>query len=128
MTTKHLQDKDGLVSVTRRDLLKGTSALIIGVAVPPLAAISSATAKASVVTRTLNPAQLDTWLAIAADGRVTGYWGKMDMGQGVDTAIAQIIAEELDVDVDIVDIIAGDSALCADQGGASGSTDRKSVV
>ena len=122
MTTKHLQDKDGLVSVTRRDLLKGTSALIIGVAVPPLATISSATAEASVVTRTLNPAQLDTWLAIAADGRVTGYWGKMDMGQGVDTAIAQIIAEELDIDVDIVDIIAGDSALCADQGGASGST------
>ena len=107
MTTKHLQDKDGLVSVTRRDLLKGTSALIIGVAVPPLATISSATAEASVVTRTLNPAQLDTWLAIAADGRVTGYWGKMDMGQGVDTAIAQIIAEELDIDVDIVDIIAG---------------------
>ncbi len=86
---------------------------------PPLPA---GKAQASIATRTLNPAQLDTWLAIAADGEVTCYWGKMDMGQGVDTAIAQIVAEELDIDVDIVDVIAGDSALCADQGGASGST------
>ncbi len=107
------------VTIARRDLLKGAAALVVAVAVPLPA---SRVASASLATRTLNPAQLDTWLAIAANGDITGYWGKMDMGQGVDTAIAQIIAEELDVDVDRVSIIAGDSALCADQGGASGST------
>lgn len=111
---------DDRFMLARRDLLKGAAALVVGIAVPPL--LPGGTAQARMVTRTLNPAQLDTWLAIAANGEITGYWGKMDMGQGVDTAIAQIIAEELDVDVDIVNIIAGDSALCADQGGASGST------
>ena len=106
-------------TIARRDLLKGAAALIVAVTVPPF---TTGKAEASIATRALNPAQLDTWLAIAANGEVTGYWGKMDMGQGVDTAIAQIIAEELDIDVDIVNIVAGDSALCADQGGASGST------
>ncbi len=109
-------------TIARRDLLKGAAALVIAVAVPPISPLATARAEASLVARTLNPAQLDTWLAIAADGTITGYWGKMDMGQGVDTAIAQIIAEELDVDVDNVNIIAADSALCADQGGASGSS------
>lgn len=109
-------------TIARRDLLKGAAALVVAVSVPPITALTSRKADARILTRTLNPAQLDTWLAIADDGTVTGYWGKMDMGQGVDTAIAQIIAEELDVNVDSVNIIAGDSALCADQGGASGST------
>ena len=110
------------LTVARRDLLKGAAALVVAVAVPPTLRLESGKARASVVTNSLDPTQLDTWLAIAADGNVTGYWGKMDMGQGVDTAIAQIVAEELDVDVDKVSIIAGDSAVCVDQGGASGST------
>ncbi len=109
-------------TIARRDLLKGAAALVVAVTVPPISLLTTARAKTIHVARTLNPAQLDTWLAIAADGTITGYWGKMDMGQGVDTAIAQIIAEELDVDVDNVNIIAADSALCADQGGASGSS------
>lgn len=122
MTDHDTRATDAPLMIARRDLLKGSAALVISAAVPSLATLVPATAEAGMATRTLNPAQLDTWLAIGADGRITGYWGKMDMGQGVDTAIAQIIAEELDVDVDIVSIVAGDSALCADQGGASGST------
>ena len=109
-------------TIARRDLLKGAAALVVAVTLPPISLLTTARAEASLVARTLDPTQLDTWLAIAANGTITGYWGKMDMGQGVDTAIAQIIAEELDVDVDNVNIIAADSALCADQGGASGST------
>lgn len=122
MAATRIDSHNESVNIARRDLLKGAGALVISIALPPLASLAPRVARASITTRTLNPAQLDTWLAIAANGEVTGYWGKMDMGQGVDTAIAQIIAEELDVDVDIVTIVAGDSALCADQGGASGST------
>jgi CO/xanthine dehydrogenase Mo-binding subunit len=122
MADKDTHEKEAPVTIARRDLLKGSAALVLSATFPPLATLVPAAAEAGMATRTLNPAQLDTWLAIAADGRITGYWGKMDMGQGVDTAIAQIIAEELDVDVDLVGIVAGDSALCADQGGASGST------
>jgi CO/xanthine dehydrogenase Mo-binding subunit len=106
--------------IARRDLLKGTAALVVTVNVPPFFAAGAAAAAAPV--RTLDPTELDTWLAISGDGSVTGFWGKMDMGQGVDTAIAQIIAEEMDVNVDRVTVIFGDSGTCADQGGASGST------
>ena len=43
---------------------------------------------------------------------------KMDLGQGVDTAISQMVAEELDVDMRHVDTLFGDTDLMADQGGA----------
>ena len=110
------------LKIARRDLLKGSGALLVTMHVPAAALFGSSKVEARAVTRTLNPAELDTWLAIDGNGIVTGYWGKMDMGQGVDTAIAQLIAEELDVAINKVNIVFGDTALCADQGGASGST------
>lgn len=112
----------GNFNIARRDLLKGAAALVVTISVPATAQLTASKADAKTLARSLDPTQLDTWLAIASDGSVTGYWGKMDMGQGVDTAIAQIIAEEMDVDIDKVNIIFGDSGLCVDQGGASGST------
>ncbi|MEE8538340.1 MAG: molybdopterin cofactor-binding domain-containing protein [Acidiferrobacterales bacterium] len=110
------------LKIARRDLLKGSGALLVTMNVPAAALFGSSKAEARAVTRKLNPAELDTWLSIDGNGIVTGYWGKMDMGQGVDTAIAQLIAEELDVAINKVNIVFGDTALCADQGGASGST------
>lgn len=114
--------RPGELNIARRDLLKTGGALFVTMNLPATAWLGTSVANARSLTRDLNPAELDTWLAIDSDGVVTGYWGKMDMGQGVDTAIAQMIAEELDVSVDKVNIIFGDTALCADQGGASGST------
>ena len=70
----------------------------------------------------LAPDQLDSWLAIKSNGDVVAYFGKMDMGQGVDVAIAQIVAEELDVAFARVSVVMGDTALTVTQGGASGST------
>src|SRR5689334_2925720 len=40
--------------------------------------------------------QLDDWLAIEPDGMVVAYSGKVELGTGVRTALAQIVAEELD--------------------------------
>ncbi len=48
-------------------------------------------------------------------------FGKMDMGQGLSTAISQMIAEELDVPVKTVKLIMGDTAQTINQGGASSS-------
>ena len=50
------------------------------------------------------------------------FTGKMDMGQGLFTAIGQIVAEELDVPFKAVKVIMGDTATSVNQGGASGST------
>ena len=72
--------------------------------------------------RAIAPTDLDTWLTLSSDGRVTAFFGKMDMGQGVDTAIAQVVAEELDVDVARVDVVMGDTHRTPNQGGASGSS------
>ncbi len=110
------------LKIARRELLKSTGALLVTMNVPAAALFGASKAGARSLSRKLNPAELDTWLAVDGNGIVTGYWGKMDMGQGVDTAIAQLIAEELDVPVSNVNIVFGDTALCADQGGASGST------
>jgi CO/xanthine dehydrogenase Mo-binding subunit len=71
------------------------------------------------------PDQPDSWLAIKADGAVVAYFGKMDMGQGVDVAIAQIVAEELDAPFERVSFVRGDTARTINQGGASGSTGNK---
>src|SRR5207245_9099423 len=70
----------------------------------------------------LLPDELDSWIAVTPDGSVTAFFGKMDMGQGVDVAIAQIVADELDVAFDRVSVVMGDTAFTCNQGGASGST------
>ena len=70
----------------------------------------------------LLPSELDSFIAINTDGSVSAFFGKMDMGQGLFTAIGQIVAEELDVPFNQVKVIMGDTATSVNQGGASGST------
>jgi CO/xanthine dehydrogenase Mo-binding subunit len=65
---------------------------------------------------------VDAFFAIGADGRVTLYCGKVDLGTGLRAAIPQIAAEELGVDLAQIDLITGDSALTPDQGATAGST------
>src|SRR5262249_27250345 len=66
-------------------------------------------------------AQLDAWLAIAADGGVTAYTGKCELGQGLHNSQIQLVAEELGVAVDRVRLVQCDTALVPDQGTTSGS-------
>jgi nicotinate dehydrogenase subunit B len=110
--------------LSRRDLLKGGAVLLIAVGDPGAwAAFAGEDAGASgPAVRPRSPDSLDTWLAVQEDGRVTAYFGKMDMGQGVDTAIAQVVAEELDLPVDRVTVVMADTGLTPNQGGASGSS------
>jgi CO/xanthine dehydrogenase Mo-binding subunit len=67
------------------------------------------------------PTELDSWVAVLPDGRVQAFFGKMDMGQSLEVAIAQIVADELDVACDKVDVLMGDTGTSCNQGGASGS-------
>ena len=53
---------------------------------------------------------------------LSAFFGKMDMGHGLHVAIAQIVAEELDVPFKRVKVFMGDTATSVNQGGASGST------
>ena len=65
--------------------------------------------------------EVDGFLAIDADGKVTLFSGKVDLGTGVRTALTQIAAEELDVPIERVTVVQGDTALTPDQGPTFGS-------
>ncbi|MGH8642414.1 MAG: molybdopterin cofactor-binding domain-containing protein [Burkholderiales bacterium] len=112
--------------ITRRDFLKASGSLVVSVSIP--GAVATALSQGMSSTATLGgkpallPDQLDSWIAILPDGSVTAFFGKMDMGQGVDVAIAQMVAEELDVAFERVSVVMGDTAFTCNQGGASGST------
>jgi nicotinate dehydrogenase subunit B len=101
---------------SRRDLLKGGGALIVSFSLSGEALAEQAAAQ-----RSLSIAEVDAFLAIDARGRVTVYSGKVDLGTGVRTALAQMAAEELDVPFNTVRVIEGDTALTPDQGTTWGS-------
>ena len=65
--------------------------------------------------------QLDAWLAIGADGLVTAYTGKCELGQGLYTAQTQLVAEELCVPIESVTLVQCDTAATPDQGTTSGA-------
>ena len=97
---------------SRRDFLKLGGALLIGfqlegqklpVAGPP------------------NANQIDTWLAIHADNTATFYVGFAELGQGNSTALLQIAAEELDMDLDQLSTINLDTHVTPNQGGTYSS-------
>ena len=107
-------------TISRRDFLKTSGALVITLALP--GAVTTALSQSAGGKPPLTPDQLDSWIAVLPNGNVTAYFGKMDMGQGVDVAIAQMVAEELDVAFERVEVVMGDTLLTCNQGGASGST------
>jgi len=103
--------------IDRRALLQSGAALIVAFSLP----LQRAGAQASAGAKTLSPDRVDGFLAVATDGRVKVYSGKVDLGTGVRTALTQMVAEELDVPMSHVALIQGDTALTPDQGTTSGS-------
>jgi nicotinate dehydrogenase subunit B len=107
--------------ISRREFLQTTSgALLVSIGSGTVSAVRS---QGPFDTRRshIDPAQLDSWLGIAADGSVTAFTGKCEFGQGILTAQTQLVAEELDVPIDRVKLIQCDTAVCPDQGTTSGS-------
>jgi nicotinate dehydrogenase subunit B len=67
------------------------------------------------------PGDLNAYLKIGTDGRVSCYTGKIEMGQGINTSLSQMLAEELDVPLASVDMFMGDTDLCPYDRGTWGS-------
>ena len=72
------------------------------------------------------PSDFNAFLRIGEDGRVTCFTGKIEMGQGTMTSLPQMLAEELEVPLDSVDMVMGDTALCPWDGGTFGSLSTRS--
>src|SRR6266446_3181544 len=110
-------------SISRRDLLKSGGALIVGFAFSSsLTDAAQTNAGAGDDGKPLDPNDVDSFLAIHANGSVTVYSGKVDVGTGLRIAVAQMAAEELGIPADRISIVDGDTGVCPDQGGTGGST------
>ncbi len=104
--------------LSRWDLLKRAGCLLVGFSA---AGRISASEPAAAQISGAPGDQLDSWIAIDEQGRVTAYTGKCELGQGLYTAQTQLIAEELAVPIDRILLIQCDTALTPDQGTTSGS-------
>jgi nicotinate dehydrogenase subunit B len=110
------------MSASRRDFLKSGGALIVSFSGAASLADQLAFAQGPFATQDQRVArQVDSWLAIGTDGRVTAYTGKCELGQGIYTVQMQLVAEELSVPLARVTLIQCDTSVAPDQGTTSGS-------
>ena len=108
------------IPVDRRDFLKLTSTgLVVLMAVDPVHGLQEAARPQA--GRQGPPADVNAYLHIGADNRVTCFVGKVELGQGSMTSLAQLLAEELDVPLTSVDIVMGDTDVCPWDMGTFGS-------
>src|SRR5216683_3773746 len=112
------------MNLSRRSILRAGGAFVVSIGVPvsfdTVLGINASFAQGA--RPPLVPGELASYIAVNADGTVSAFFGKMDMGQGLFVAIAQMVAEELDVPFASIKVIMGDTATSVNQGGASGST------
>lgn len=113
-------------ALSRRDFLKQSGGLVVSFSLAPLARLEPS--RDGLVQRgggaprsQIDAKQVDSWIGIGADGRVTAYSGKCELGQGMHTTQVQLIAEELAVPIDRVTLIMCDTSISPDQGTTSGS-------
>ncbi|HJY76029.1 MAG TPA: molybdopterin cofactor-binding domain-containing protein [Burkholderiales bacterium] len=98
------------LSLGRREFLKTTGALVVGFSM-----FGAANAQTLRAPKSVAKEAVDSWLTIGPDNRVTVYCGKVDLGTGSRTALAQLAAEELDVAFERVEMVMGDTATTPDQ-------------
>jgi nicotinate dehydrogenase subunit B len=102
--------------VTRREFLKLTGGgLLVFFTVGELPFFSKEAEGAPL------PTDFNAFLKIGEDGRVSCFTGKIEMGQGVVTSLAQMLADELDMSLDSVNMVMGDTDLCPWDMGTFGS-------
>jgi CO/xanthine dehydrogenase Mo-binding subunit len=108
------------IEFTRRQFLKGTGALIVSFNL--LSPARQVLAQfATLPSGDIDPTSLDSWIAITPEGNVTFYTSKVEIGTGTITALAQIVAEELDVPFARVKMDSGDTSRTIEQGSTVGS-------
>jgi len=107
--------------VDRRDFVRLTATgLLVLLAIDPRSVAGQETARLP-AGRQGYPTDPNAYVHIGADGRVTCFVGKIEMGQGAGTSLPQLVAEELDVALSSVEIVMGDTDLCPWDMGTFGS-------
>jgi nicotinate dehydrogenase subunit B len=104
----------------RRDFIKAGGALVVGFGLGDALAAQSSPARGAVAGPP-DAQQIDTWLAIHADNTATVYVGFAELGQGTSTALLQIAADELDLDMSQIKSVGLDTNVTPNQGGTYSS-------
>ncbi len=105
----------------RRDFLKAGGALVVGFPLREVLLGQEAPVVRGTVAGPPDPKQVDTWLAIHADNTATVYIGFAELGQGNSTALLQVAAEELDMDMSQLKTVRLDTNVTPNQGGTYSS-------
>jgi len=117
---------------SRRQFLKAGGGLAISFVLPVLVVPATSSERAADVgelgptgsptgAKSQDAKRVSAWLSLDKTGDVTLYAGKVELGTGVQTALAQLVAEELDVPIERVKVLMGDTAIAVDQGPTVGS-------
>jgi nicotinate dehydrogenase subunit B len=101
----------------RRQFTAGFGALVVAFSLDPRLASAQERLPGSLQ----NNRRLDGWIRINADGTATVFTGKVELGQGILTALKQIAAEELDLPLARIRLISGDTGQTPDEGQTAGS-------
>jgi len=102
---------------SRREFTAGFGAIVVAFSLDPKLARGQERLPGSLQ----NNRRLDGWIRINADGSATIFTGKVELGQGILTALAQIAAEELDLPLSRVKMISGDTGQTPNEGQTAGS-------
>ena len=108
-------EKTEMKAISRRQFVKSSGALIISFNLSgPVSRLLAQSAGVSAAEP--EATALDSWLAIAQDGSITVFTSKVELGTGIETALAQIVAEELDVPFRRIKMDLVDTNTTVDQG------------
>ncbi len=111
-------DSNGRFPLSRRAFLKGVGGgILILFVVGDISVLQAQERRRGIE----YPTDFNAYLLIKEDGRVSCFTGKIEMGQGVITSLAQMLADELEVPLDLVDMVMGDTDLCPWDMGTFGS-------
>jgi nicotinate dehydrogenase subunit B len=111
-----------MIELSRRQFLAASGGLIVSFTLAPRLALAQAAKLPGSLDK---EPMLDAWIRIGVDGAVSVFTGKAELGQGIKTAILQIAAEQLAVDMARIELITADTARTANEGYTAGSNSMK---
>jgi nicotinate dehydrogenase subunit B len=101
----------------RREFVAGVGTIVVAFSLHPKLARGQERLPGSLE----NNRRLDAWIRVNAEGSATIFTGKVELGQGILTALAQIAAEELDLPLSRIEMISGDTGRTPNEGHTDGS-------
>lgn len=109
------------MALTRRGFLSAGAALYVGFRFGAMPSWAQVGQPAGLPGALRTHPDIDAWLRIGTDGRVTLFTGKAELGQGLKTVLVQLAAEELDVSPDVVEVVVADTSRTPNESYTAGS-------